>query len=181
MFDFYESAAYQEIIVEPCETKRFGKVGFLCEKAKPTQGSTQPTRYAFTEDFPKRPQSKPRYIPEYVMQQLNENIDGLPEPLIRMVLVLQECGMRISELLHLKKDCLLQDKAGDWFLRYYQFKMKKEITIPVSREVVRVIQEQQRYIQAELGESFEYLFCSNRGGLRKRGTPNGSFIPDPRP
>lgn len=118
------------------------------------------------EDCPKIPKRKPRYIPEEVMQQLNQHIGELAEPVMRMVLVLQECGMRISELVNLHFDCLLQDKAGDWFLRYYQFKMKKEITIPISREVVRVIQEQQRYIREHLDPAFPYLFCSN-GGLRR--------------
>ncbi|MEM7065816.1 MAG: tyrosine-type recombinase/integrase [Cyanobacteria bacterium P01_B01_bin.77] len=127
-----------------------------------------------SEDFPKIPKRIPRYIPEEVMRQLNEHIDELAEPIMRMVLVLQECGMRISELLTLKFDCLLQDKAGDWFLRYYQYKMRKEITIPISREVVRIIQEQQRFIQESLTESFEFLFCAN-GGARRPG-----FKPVPR-
>ena len=83
--------------------------------------------------------------------------------------------MRISELLHLKQDCLLQDKEGDWFLRYYQFKMKKEITIPVSREIVRVVQEQIRYIHEHLGKSYEYLFCGNKAREWR------AFTPTPRP
>jgi len=132
------------------------------------------TRYILRgTDFPKVQKTLPRYIPECVMEQLNQHLDSLPEPVMRMVLVLQECGMRISELIHLKRDCLLQDKAGDWFLRYYQFKMKKEITIPVSREIVRVIQEQEKYIQKHLPNSFEYLFCSN-GGVR---SPNFNPVP----
>lgn len=126
------------------------------------------------EDFPKRPKHLPRYIPDEVMRQLNAHLDELAEPVMRMVLVLQECGMRISELVHLKFDCLLQDKAGDWFLRYYQFKMKKEITIPISREVVRVIQEQQRYIRQHITqEDFVYLFSAN-GGVRR---PNFNPVP----
>ncbi|MFN6558613.1 MAG: tyrosine-type recombinase/integrase [Nostoc sp. ChiSLP01] len=126
------------------------------------------------EDFPKIEKRLPRYIPEEVMQQLNQYLDDLAEPIIRMVLVLQECGMRISELVNLSFDCLLQDKSGDWFLKYYQFKMKKEITIPISREVVRVIQEQQRYIRKHFTqEEFNYLFCANVGAVR----PN--FIPSP--
>lgn len=126
------------------------------------------------EDIPRVPKHNPRYIPEEVMQQLNQHIGELAEPVMRMVLVIQECGMRISELVNLKFDCLLQDKAGDWFLQYYQFKMKKEITIPISREVVRVIQEQQRYIRQHLSSDFKYLFCAN-GGLKR---PN--FKPVPR-
>ena len=120
------------------------------------------------EDFPKIPKHVPRFIPEGVMQQLNEHLEELPDPMVRMVLVLQECGMRISELLNLNFDCLLQDKAGDWFLRYYQFKMKKEITIPLSREIVRVIQEQQRYLRQHLTADFKYLFSAN-GGVQSPG------------
>ncbi len=123
-----------------------------------------------SEDFPKRLSSVPRFIPEDVMRQLNEHLSDLPEPVMRMVMVLTECGMRISELLFLESNCLLQDKSGDWFLRYYQFKMKKEITIPISRELVRVIQEQQRYITNALSiEKFVYLFCANEGGGCKGG------------
>lgn len=124
------------------------------------------------EHFPKLPKAAPRYIPEQVLRQLNEHLDDLAEPIARMVLVIQECGMRISELVHLKLDCLLQDKAGDWFLRYYQFKMKKEVTIPISREVVRVIQEQQRYIREYLPSGFEYLFCANQGVRAPKFNPS---------
>lgn len=74
-----------------------------------------------------------------------------------MILVLKECGMRISELVNLNFDCLLQDKTGDWFLKYYQYKMKKEITIPISREIARIIQEQQRFIRKHFTkEEFNY-------------------------
>jgi integrase/recombinase XerD len=130
-----------------------------------------------SEDFPKQPKSLPRYIPEEVIQQLNQHLDSFWEPIMRMVLVIQECGMRVSELLHLKFDCLLQDKAGDWFLKYYQFKMKKEITIPISREAVLVIQEQQRYIRTALPENYEYLFCANSSN----GGQGGEFRPRAKP
>ena len=123
------------------------------------------------EDFPKLKKHIPRYIPEEVMQQLNEHLDDLPEPAMRMVLILQECGMRISELVNLPINCLLQDQAGDWFLRYYQFKMKKEVTIPVSRKIVRVIQEQARYLKAHIPEGFDYLFCANGGAKRPKFKP----------
>lgn len=123
------------------------------------------------EDYPRRPKAVPRYIPEGVLSQLNAHIDDLPESVMRMTLVIMECGMRISELLHLKQDCLLQDKAGDWFLRYYQFKMKKEITVPVSREIVLVIQEQRSYVQKHLGLDYEYLFCARNGHVKPAFAP----------
>ena len=39
-----------------------------------------------------------------------------------------------------EKDCLLQDKDGDYFLKYYQWKMKKDHIIPISKEVAELIQ-----------------------------------------
>lgn len=51
------------------------------------------------EDFGKVSKPNPRYIPEEVMQQLNQNLDKLPIPVRQMVLILQETGLRIGELL----------------------------------------------------------------------------------
>ncbi|EKU97002.1 site-specific recombinase XerD [Leptolyngbya sp. PCC 7375] len=126
------------------------------------------------EDCPKPKTIIPRYIPDHVLQQLKTHLDDLAPPIMRMTLLLMECGMRISELIALTPDCLMQDNAGDWFLRYYQFKMKKEITIPVSREIVRVIQEQKAYIVEHVGEDYDYLFCTSFKGRR-------GFWPKPKP
>ncbi|NEU75464.1 tyrosine-type recombinase/integrase [Hassallia byssoidea VB512170] len=77
---------------------------------------------------------------------------------MRMALIIQECGMRISELCNISFDCLIQDNERDWFLLYYQFKMKKEHTIPISPYVATVIQEQQSIVREEWGDNFSYLF-----------------------
>lgn len=127
----------------------------------------------YREDFPSEEKHLPRYIPQEVVEQLNKYLEELPEPLMRMVLVLQEAGMRISELCLLNLNCLLQDASGDWFLLYYQSKMRKEHTIPISRVLVAVIQEQQSFIKTFLPE-YNYLFCSRKGGAKE-------YIPVPRP
>ena len=113
----------------------------------------------YKEDYPRLKKPLPRYIPQEVLEQINQHIETLPESVMRMVLVIQEAGMRIGELCRLKFDCLRQDSAGDWWLNYYQFKMKKDHTISVSKELVGVIQEQQEYIRSNLNSSFGYLFC----------------------
>ena len=131
----------------------------------------------FREDYPgSPPQHIPRYIHQEVLDQLNQNLDGLPEPIMRMVLVIRECAMRISELCLLPFNCLSQDAQGDWFLRYYQSKMKKEIVIPVSREIVAVIQEQQQFIKETLGNDYPYLFSA-----RRKGCVDKKFIPAAKP
>ena len=114
------------------------------------------------EDWGTPPQRLPRFIPEEVLTQLNQHLDRLPEPIMRMVLVLQECGLRIGELCLLPINCLNQDSQGDWYIQFRQWKMKTETSIPISRELAKVIQEQQQYIQNCLDRNFDYLFC---GGI----------------
>lgn len=95
-------------------------------------------------------------------------------------LLLEEAGMRVSELCKLKFNCIAQDKKGDWWLTYYQFKLKKEHTIPLSKEIAEVVKKQQEYIRKELAPGFPYLFCARKkGGNGNR--KNDLFIPASKP
>jgi len=131
----------------------------LCQRNQWLDITDKPLIYK--EDYPgKQPRPAPRDMPCEVVEQLHRNLDKLPEPYMRMILVIQETGMRVAELCLLQFDCLRQDNHGDWFLNYYQFKMKKDHSVPVSRELAAVIQEQQAFITNLFGSDFEYLFCS---------------------
>jgi integrase/transposase-like protein len=127
------------------------------------------------EDWLKQPKRLPRFIPEEVMKQLNQHLDGLPEPVMRMVLVDIECGFRVGELLRLKFDCLKSNGKGEWYIQYQMYKMNKEHTKPVSNELAQVIQEQQAYIRQVFDNKFDYLFCG-----RARSTKSGEFLPEPK-
>ncbi len=120
-------------------------------------------RLIYSEDFPRISQSLPRFIPEEVLAQLNQHLEELPPQLMRMTLILQEGGMRIGELCQLSFNCLTQDAHGDWFLRYHQFKTKKEHSIPISQETAAVISEQQQAVREEWGKALPYLFPSTKG------------------
>jgi integrase/recombinase XerD len=125
------------------------------------------------EDYPKRIKGLPRYIPDDVIRQLNQHLDSLPESVTRMVLVIQECGLRIGELCQLSLDCLKQDAKGGWFIQFMRWKMKFETTLPISIELAEVIKEQQLYIQQNLGKDYQYLFCANKsGGFSHEFAPN---------
>lgn len=126
------------------------------------------------EDWPQEPKRLPRFIPEEVMRQLNQHLDSLHEPVMRMVLVDIECGFRIGELLRLKLDCLKSNGKGGWYIQYQMYKMNKEHTKPISNELARVIQEQQTYIRKLFGNNFSYLFC---GRARQHSK---EFIPEPK-
>lgn len=123
------------------------------------------------EDWLKRPKRLPRFIPEEVMKQLNQHLDNLPEPVMRMVLVNIECGFRIGELTRLKIDCLKSNSKGGWYIQYQMYKMNKEYTKPISNELAKVIQEQQSFIKQLFGTDFPYLFCG-----RARGWHDNLFI-----
>ncbi|GJD19298.1 tyrosine-type recombinase/integrase [Rivularia sp. IAM M-261] len=118
----------------------------------------------YDDDFPKRKRSdKPRYIPEEVIQQIMDNLSSIKNPAYqRMFLILIECGMRISELCNLRLDCITTDSAGEYLLQYYQSKFKKYITVPISLEVVRIIQTQQEYIRNIFDANCNLLFASER-------------------
>jgi len=103
----------------------------------------------------------PRFIPDDVLKQLNQHLVTLPEPVQRMVLVIQECGLRVSELIGLNFDCLQQDSKGGWFLKFIRWKMKKEDIIPISHELAGVIKAQQNFIRTSLEEDYVYLFCAS--------------------
>jgi integrase/recombinase XerD len=122
-------------------------------------------------DYPKQDKFLPRYIPEDVLYQLNQHIEILPESVMRMVMVIQECGLRIGELCQLPLNCLKQDSKGGWFIQFMRSKMKFETTIPISIELAQAIKEQHKYIQQNLDKDFPYLFCARKlGGF-------GGFIP----
>lgn len=96
------------------------------------------------EDKPRLPfQPKPRALTHTVQNQLIANITSSPSSTMeRLVTVLMEVGMRASELLRLKKDCLYQDKDGDWYLRRINLKYRKEHVVPISETLYQVIQAQ---------------------------------------
>ncbi|HEY9659570.1 MAG TPA: tyrosine-type recombinase/integrase [Allocoleopsis sp.] len=124
----------------------------------------------------------PRYIPPEVLEQLHQHLDVLPLPYQRMVLVLLETGLRISEVCHLSFDCISQDSQGDWWLKSYSFKMKTTSSKPISRPLATIVQAQQAYIRQHLSPDYPYLFCANRTAAGAKGKLlNGQFRPKPKP
>jgi integrase len=126
-------------------------------------------RMIYDEEVPQPPKPQPRYIPSAVLDQLNRHLGNLKAPWMQMILIFQECGMRISELLQLPLDCLTQDARGTPYLRFMQGKMKREHTIPVSQEIARVIQEQQQIVRGRPQLS-TLLFPNPRGKVFKQFT-----------
>ena len=116
-------------------------------------------RLIFDDDLPKESKALPREIPEEVLIQLRKHLDALPTTTLRMVVILLECGMRINEICSLPFDCLICDDKHEWYLRFYQRKMKQEHIIPLVNEaVVGTIQAQQKEMKEKWGSTSCYLF-----------------------
>ena len=128
------------------------------------------------EDYPKWKKGKPKDIPSKVLEQIENNLHQLPDPIARMWMVGFFCAMRISELQLCPLDCLKQDSRGRWFITFYRRKNKDNHTLPVSRESAQIIQQQQEYIKQQFENSFDYLFC-HYVGFSKDDVNQSNFIP----
>ncbi len=127
-------------------------------------------RLIFDDDLPKEKKTLPREIPEEVLAQIREHLETLDTTMLRMVTILLECGLRISELCTLPFDCLMCDDKHEWYLKFYQIKLKQEHVIPLVNEtVVAVIQAQQEDTRTQWGDRSPYLFT--RPLKRARGQP----------
>jgi len=126
-----------------------------------------PEPMIYDEEIPRPAKPQPRYLPSLVLDQLNSHLGDLTAPWRRMILILEECGMRISELLQLPIDCLTQDARGMHYLRYLQGKVRRENAIPVSTEIATLIQEQQATVRGGRTPS-EFLFPNSKGGVLKQ-------------
>ncbi len=122
--------------------------------------------------------SIPKFIPDDVLRKLNQHLEVLPEPVQRMVLVIQECGLRVSELVSLNFNCLQPDSTGGWFLTFTRSKIKKQDTIPISNELAGVIKAQQDYIRNAFNKKYKYLFCGSEKYFLKGRLDE--FVPKPK-
>lgn len=89
-----------------------------------------------------KPRHHPRNLSVHVQRQLDQISEEIPETIQRMIFVLREVGLRIGELISLKKQCLSQDRENGWYMTSFNFKFKKDHTIPVSSTVVEIIKLQ---------------------------------------
>ena len=117
----------------------------------------------FNDDYPKSERLLPREIPEDVLKQLRMHLETLDTMTLRMVVILLECGMRISELCTLSVDCLISDDKHEWYLCSHQSKTKQEHIIPlVNQTVIGTIQSQQQDIRGRWSSDCRYLFPSSK-------------------
>lgn len=115
----------------------------------------------------------PRYIPDYIWDQVVENIHLMNPYYVPVILIMEGSGFRGSDVLGLKIDCLDKDNKGDYWLIGDQRKVNyKDHKVPISEELAKVILSQQTLTKknsTKENNPDNYLFVSYRGP--RKGKP----------
>ena len=105
-----------------------------------------PTAALYNDDLARRPRPLPRFIAEFVMNQLEDpaKLDVLPDATTRaLVVLITETGLRANDACALAFNPVTDDSAGWPCLRYFNTKMSAEQLVPLSPKAAETIQEQQ--------------------------------------
>ncbi|MBL5782265.1 tyrosine-type recombinase/integrase [Bacillus sporothermodurans] len=114
-----------------------------------------------TDDVKKKYKVLPKFYEDDILSQINKNLEHLPVQIARMVFVLQNVGMRISELCTLKIDCIKYDTEDDPVLEYIQEKTKEPNRVPIKKDIEMAINEAIKYSREQFGENIKYVFMQD--------------------
>ncbi|MGG4438467.1 tyrosine-type recombinase/integrase [Priestia megaterium] len=117
-----------------------------------------------TDFYYKIPQKPIETIPDSVIDQLNNalNDNRIHVAFSRMVVLLQQTGLRITDLCLLPFNCLKADSEGDYHLTVYQHKTKRFVSIPITKETAIILLEQEEETKSKYPTS-NYVFLNTKG------------------
>lgn len=103
------------------------------------------------------------FIPDNVLRQINSALKEEENPYIKYgFVILQTTGMRISDMLNLKIDCLEEHPISGWVLSWYNHKSRKHQQNKVPKEcaeaVQNLIEETEKYREEADNELEDYIF-----------------------
>ena len=112
----------------------------------------------YSSDLSQDINKAPKYIDEYVINQLRTHLHDLPEWMQHFIVILMETGRRVSEVCSLSYDCLESDGDNDLLMRVSEKKLSRVRLIPVSKACIDAIRAQQALVSTETPST--YLFPS---------------------
>jgi integrase len=120
-----------------------------------------PGAVIYVEELPFHHDQVARFIPEFVMAQLESDaaLSRIPHATTRnLVVVLIETGLRGGDACTLPFNPLLDDSAGWPCLRFEAVKVRAEQLIPLSARAAAAIRAQQEHVLRQWPEGSPWLF-----------------------
>lgn len=127
----------------------------------------------FPSDKPKKQRNtaaSTKYISDHIWNQVLNNIQHLPKDIGSIVLLMEATGFRISDVLTLHLDCLLQTDDGYWITGNQRKVSEANHKVPITSDIAHVIQVQKKFIQDTLTENPNSLLFPVLAG-HKRSQP----------
>ncbi len=109
----------------------------------------------------------PKFIPDDVFNQLKANLYQLQPNIKNAVIIVMNVGMRVSELLTLKENCISYDNDDTPWMTYYMSKMHEEHRVPTNADVANAVKSQielASLVSDPKGD--KYLFRTSKGILQ---------------
>ncbi len=125
----------------------------------------------YHDDLPRPPKRLPRFIPEFVMGQLESeaNLARITDPAVRhLVILLIETGLRAGDACQLPFNPLICDSVGWPCLQFFNHKVRTEQLIPLSAKAADTIRAQQRLVTDRWPAGSPWLFP------RRQANPDGA-------
>lgn len=132
------------------------------------QPDLSPTAFCYEDSPPPKP-SKPRWIPEQVMAQLEapDNLALFPSDDGRVLLqILINCGLRLKDARKLPYDCLVHDDAAAPYLAWINHKMNgRPAFFPISHTLQTAITDQRGRVRDRFPNGSPWLFPGRQANL----------------
>lgn len=112
-------------------------------------------------DYRKHVTKLPEFFSDSELKQLNAHLHELPVQIARMVFVLENVGMRISDICCMQDDCLKKHSDEKYTLRYYQIKTHQYNTVPINEIVGHTIEEAIEDSKGQFGQDCHYVFAAS--------------------
>lgn len=135
----------------------------------PKTPALQLIRYDDTKGYTSTVPDKIKYVPDFVLNQFFQNLSLFPEKYLPVVLTMYYTGLRISDALELKWNCLVQIQENFWVETYIWKTQTLDHRCPITNEFAALLE---KYIEESKANSNadnnpEHFIFVHYHGLRK--------------
>lgn len=132
-------------------------------------------RLIYPSDRPKlkkKPYDQIDYVPEHVLHQLMQHIHCISKEAQAVTLIMLYTGLRVSDVLQLKQDCLLRINEKFWIATDIEKTYVKGHRIPIDENlanIIAVLIDQSKKLSNADNNINQYIFCKYKG--TRKGLP----------